>query len=97
MKSLLKTLLLSAVVLLLGQIPVGQDTVAGWFYKKVAGVCQWGGESVRSGFRLARNSLPSLKSTPEKETRRNEYESNNDDEEGLTHSDRESLMRALQE
>lgn len=96
MKRLFKTLLLSVVVLLLGQIPLGQDTFAGWFYKKVIGLCQWGGESVRSGFRLAKSSIPALKSEPEKVTRRNEYETKTD-EEGLTHSDRESLMRALQE
>ena len=91
-KSILKALVFSAVVLLVGQISVGDDTLAGHFHRQVKKAIEWGGRQV-SRYPLVARLAPAERPIAREEDEEGELAN---DADVVTASDRESLLRLLQ-
>lgn len=108
--SLIKWTLFAAVVLLLGQIHVGQETIAGAFQARLLKGCRLGGEQVRQsrlfatlpGSGVIAGLLPAEPARPQARlgnhprTARAAIETPpNDSSEDISETDRDTLIRML--
>lgn len=94
-KSILKTLVLSAIVLLIGQINIGSDTVAGHFERQVKKALKWSGRGLTENALVARLS-PTLTRQVRDDDDDKDSEAGDDTADGVTAADRDSLIRLLQ-
>ncbi len=92
-KSILKLLVISAIVLLVVQVSIGSDTIAGHFHEQVKSLLRWSGSKIGNNALVARLT-PQPKLREDDDDR--EVEERAGDNEGVTTSDRENLMRLLQ-
>ena len=106
--SILKALLLSVVVLLLGQIRVGENTIGGHFHDEVKNVCVKGGDRIMQTKFMAglantsilsqwvRNVYPPKSPAPEPEENKSPDQPTPLEADSFSTSDRESILRLLQ-
>ena len=110
--TLLKYLLFGAVVLLVGQIPLGTSTLGGKFATQMGNACQWSSDQVRDSKMLAgvgdlsfverwwKSAVPSVRkhAATRKEIVERTMESKSDDKDadGVSQADRDALIQLLQ-
>lgn len=102
LKNIVKILGFAAVILLAGQIPVGSATIASRFQRGVGDAIAWGGRGIaknRLVAGLSRSVGKSVKPKPQRSGDDDDKDADgtvSDDVDGVSPSDRESLLRLLQ-
>src|SRR4051812_40770278 len=110
LKSFLKLAFFTAVVLLLGQIVIGNNTVGARFHRWVSEGWRWGSSHVRQTKVFAGFTAPDIvnhwfhniypphggtKFAGKEESQSDQIKERSSDPDGITASDRESLLRLL--